>query len=44
MSDDVQSLDLDSVSGYGTDNDAKNREKVYNINNFVLWLPPPVVK
>ncbi|KAK7109444.1 hypothetical protein V1264_013484 [Littorina saxatilis] len=27
MSDDTRSIDLDSVSGYSTDNDAKNREK-----------------
>ena len=31
MSDDVQSVDLDNVSGYSTDQDAKNREKVIHL-------------
>ena len=38
MRDDARSVDMDNVSGYSTDQDAKNREKVFYFA-FYFFIP-----
>ena len=38
MRDDARTVDMDNVSGYSTDQDAKNREKVFYFA-FYFFIP-----